>query len=395
MPLNEKDLNYLIQKEKYAKIIYAGLNKHLDLNKALTITLEKIQEFTNIEAAAIRLHENGDYTYFVYIGFPRSFIKRENSIIATDKNGNKLLSPNKKSYLLECMCGNIINAKFDSSLPFFTQGGSFWSNDTTELLPTTSEKDRQGRTRNYCNFCGYESVALIPIKTNGVCLGLIQLNDKRKGMFFQDLIELLEKIGKQVGFSVQNNLEFNKIKEAAYKIKLINTKLKILSNKNHLTGLFNRRLMMKLLKFEKNRSIRNKKPFILIMADIDHFKKINDSYGHDVGDNFLISVSKTLIKSIRKSDMVSRWGGDEFLILLPETDKSGGTDLANKLLEIFRKKVFKYSNNKINLTMSFGVFECTENKNLNECLKSVDNFLIRAKETGRDRVVTIESYIQD
>ena len=214
-------------------------------------------------------------------------------------------------------------------------------------------------------------------------------------MFFQDLIELLEKIGKQVGFSVQNNLEFNKIKEAAYKIKLINTKLKILANKNHLTGLFNRRLMLKMLELEKNRSIRNKKPFTLIMADIDHFKKINDSYGHAVGDKILISVSKTLIKSIRKSDMVSRWGGDEFLILLPETDKSGGTDLANKLLEIFRKKVSKYSNNKINLTMSLGVFEYMENINLNECLKSVDNLLIKAKETGRDRVVTIESYIQD
>ena len=117
MQLYEKDLNYLIQKEKCAKIIYAQLNKQLDLNKALKITLEKIQEFTNIEAIAIRLAENGDYSFFVYNGFPKSFIKRENSIIVTDKNGNKLLSPNKKSYLLERMCGNIINSRFDPSLP--------------------------------------------------------------------------------------------------------------------------------------------------------------------------------------------------------------------------------------------------------------------------------------
>ena len=96
MQLYEKDLNYSIQKEKYAKIIFAGLNKHRELNKALTITLEKIQEFTNIEATAIRLAKNGDYPYFVFSGFPRPFIKRENSIIATDKEGNKLLSPNKK-----------------------------------------------------------------------------------------------------------------------------------------------------------------------------------------------------------------------------------------------------------------------------------------------------------
>ena len=83
-------------------------------------------------------------------------------------------------------------------------------------------------------------------------------------------------------------------------------------------------------------------------------------------------------------------GGDEFLILLPETGLSGGMDLANKLTEIFSKKVFLSSNERINLTMSFGVFEYKENLNFNECLKSVDDLLFRAKETGRDRVVTVE-----
>ena len=114
-------------------------------------------------------------------------------------------------------------------------------------------------------------------------------------------------------------------------------------------------------------------------------------YGHDVGDKILIKVSKELKKSVRKSDIVSRWGGDEFLVLLPETGQSGGADLADKLLDIFRKKVFKYSNEKINLTMSFGVFEYEKNKNLNECLKSVDALLLKAKETGRDRIVRIEN----
>jgi hypothetical protein len=196
MQLNEKDSSYLIQKEKCAKIIYAQLNKQLDLNKSLTMTLEKIQEFTNIEATAIRLAEKGDYPYFVYNGFPKSFIKSENSIIASDQNENKFLSPNKKGYQLECMCGNIIQGRFDPSLSFFTLGGSFWTNSTAELITTTTEKDRQGRTINYCNNAGYESVALIPIKTNRGNLGLIQLNDKRKGMFSMNLIEFMEKIGK-------------------------------------------------------------------------------------------------------------------------------------------------------------------------------------------------------
>lgn len=145
---------------------------------------------------------------------------------------------------------------------------------------------------------------------------------------------------------------------------------------------------MKILNFEKKRSNRTGKPFTLIMSDIDYFKKINDTYGHDIGDKIIIEVSKELKKSVRRSDIISRWGGDEFLMLLPETDQSGGEELADKLLNIFRRKEFKYSNKKINLTMSFGVFEYDKNINLNEYLKSVDVLLLQAKETGRDRIVS-------
>lgn len=390
MAIQQKDLQYLFQKEKYAKIIFAELNKHLDLNESLSIALKTIREFTDIEATAIRLLENNDYPYFISNGFPKSFIKSENSIIATDKNGARLLSLNKKSHPLECMCGNIISGKFDSFLSFFTRGGSFWSNSLTELLATSSEKDRRVRTRNYCSYCGYESVALIPIVSDESCLGLLQLNDHRKDMLSLELVEFLESIGKQIGYSVQNNLEFNKLKEASDKIRLLNAKLKTLADKDPLTGLLNRRSFMKILQFEKNRSNRIKKPFTLIMADIDYFKKINDSYGHDVGDSILIKVSKELKKSIRKSDTVARWGGDEFLVLLPETGQHGGLELAEKLLDIFQKKVFRYSKEKINITISFGVVEYKEGKTLNGCLKSVDALLFKAKETGRNRIIRID-----
>jgi diguanylate cyclase (GGDEF)-like protein len=391
MALLEQDFNYLFQKEKYAKIIFAELNKQRDLNKALSIVLKRIQEFTDVEATAIRLLQDSDYPYFVFSGFPIAFIKRENSLVAIDKCGNKLLTPNKKEYRLECMCGKIIAGKFDSLLSFFTQSGSFWSNSTTELLASASEKERQSGSRNYCNYCGYESVALIPIISDDSCLGLLQLNDHRKNVFSLESIEFLENIGKQIGYSVQNNLEFRKLREASEKIKILNARLKTLADKDHLTGLHNRRSFMKILKFEKIRSNRTGKPFTLIMSDIDYFKEINDTYGHDVGDRILIEVSKELKKSVRRSDAISRWGGDEFLVLLPETSQSGGAELAEKLLNIFRRKVFKYSNKKINLTLSFGVFEYEKNKNIKEFLKSVDDLLLKAKETGRDKIVKIEN----
>ncbi len=113
--------------------------------------------------------------------------------------------------MLDCMCGNIINGKFDSSLPFFTTNGSYGSNNTTALLASTTEDDRQSRTRNYCNSCGYESVALIPIKIKDKRIGLIQLNDMRTDMFTENLIEYIEMIGEQIGLAIDNAYQYQQI----------------------------------------------------------------------------------------------------------------------------------------------------------------------------------------
>ena len=92
------------------------------------------------------------------------------------------------------MCGNVICGRFDPSKPFFTAKGSFWTNCTTELLASTSEADRQGRTRNRCNGEGYESVALLPLGVGEERLGLLQLKDRRQGRFSPETIGLWERL---------------------------------------------------------------------------------------------------------------------------------------------------------------------------------------------------------
>ena len=92
------------------------------------------------------------------------------------------------------MCGNIIQGRFDPSKPFFTKHGGFWTNCTTELLASTTEADRQARTRNRCNGAGYESVALLPLHAGVERIGLVQLNDKRKGQFSPEAIGLWERL---------------------------------------------------------------------------------------------------------------------------------------------------------------------------------------------------------
>jgi PAS domain S-box-containing protein len=145
------------------------------------------------EAVGIRLRENEDYPYSEARGFPQEFVQLENRLCACDSAG-EIIRDSVGSPVIECMCGNVICGRFDPLKPFFTEGGSFWTNSTTELLASTTEAERQGRTRNRCNGEGYESVALIPLRFGEERMGLLQLNDRRRDMFTSEIIALWERL---------------------------------------------------------------------------------------------------------------------------------------------------------------------------------------------------------
>jgi PAS domain S-box-containing protein len=153
------------------------------------------------EAVGIRLRDGDDYPYYEARGFPEEFLAVENSLCARDDSGC-VLRDSEGYPICECMCGNVIHGRFDPSKPFFTEHGSFWTNCTTELLATTTEADRQARTRNRCNSEGYESVALIPLHAGDEQLGLLQLNDRRKGLFSPQLIGQWERFADYLGVAL-------------------------------------------------------------------------------------------------------------------------------------------------------------------------------------------------
>ncbi|MGC2422913.1 MAG: PAS domain S-box protein [Nitrospirota bacterium] len=153
------------------------------------------------EAVGVRLHEGDDYPYYEARGFPKEFVKMENSLCVHDKSGD-IVRNDTGNPILACMCGNIICGRFDASKPFFTAGGSFWSNCTTELLATTNEADRNARTRNRCNGEGYESVALVPMRVGADRIGLIQLNDRREGMFTPEIIAQWERLARYMSVAL-------------------------------------------------------------------------------------------------------------------------------------------------------------------------------------------------
>ena len=120
------------------------------------------------------------------------------------------------------------------------------------------------------------------------------------------------------------------------------------------------------------------------MCDIDHFKSVNDRYGHLVGDEILKEVVDEIKSSIRDSDILARWGGEEFIILLPNTSEKNAIIVANKIVRKIENRKFKVVGN---ITMSCGVSEVTPNDTLNVWFKRVDDALYKAKDRGRNRVV--------
>ncbi len=157
------------------------------------------------------------------------------------------------------------------------------------------------------------------------------------------------------------------------------------SSSDPLTGLYNRRYIMEKIESEFKRP--KKKKFSLVIADVDYFKKINDTYGHDCGDYVLQMISKSLMDSVREQDFVSRWGGEEFLLLLPETDVDGAYTLMNRIKKIIGEQIIEYNGSEVSITMTFGITDSQDYQIIDDIIKKADNALYEGKGRGRNCVV--------
>ncbi|HAR96318.1 MAG TPA: sensor domain-containing diguanylate cyclase [Deltaproteobacteria bacterium] len=165
-------------------------------------------------------------------------------------------------------------------------------------------------------------------------------------------------------------------------------KLLEMNMKDGLTGIYNRRYLENRLQEEYDRSLRSRKPLSLIMFDIDYFKKINDTYGHQCGDHILQSISADVSSCVRKTDIVARYGGEEFCCLLFESPLAGAMRVAEQLKDTVADKTYYYSDESIRVTISGGVAELAVTKEtVSELVARADNALYQAKRTGRNKIV--------
>jgi diguanylate cyclase (GGDEF)-like protein len=170
------------------------------------------------------------------------------------------------------------------------------------------------------------------------------------------------------------------------RLKELNAALADASRIDYLTGLLNRRAFFDEIEVERSRARRHDRAFCVLMADIDDFKRVNDELGHDAGDHALAGVARLFEATLRKEDIKVRWGGEEFLALLPETGIAGGAATAEKLRSLVEASAFKVAGKPIKLSMSLGIAEDT-GADIDAVIRRADQALLEAKRSGKNRVI--------
>ncbi|MDZ7818393.1 MAG: diguanylate cyclase [Aliarcobacter sp.] len=189
---------------------------------------------------------------------------------------------------------------------------------------------------------------------------------------------------KEEVIKLNKNLE-DKIKEKTQSLVDANEKLIQLASLDPLTNIYNRRMIDEYISKETVKSKRYKNDLSLIILDIDHFKETNDKYGHQVGDEIIVEICKIISRNIRESDIFGRWGGEEFIILLPQTN----LDSAFIVAENLRKKIENYNFRKVGTkTISIGISQFNNNENIFQFIKRADDAMYKAKNSGRNKIAS-------
>jgi phosphoserine phosphatase RsbU/P len=254
-----------------------------------------------------------------------------------------------------------------------------------------------------------KSILCVPMRnTQGDIIGAIQVLNKGDGSFSSEDETLLSALSSQAAVAIENadlyrrlgvlnqSLE-RKVEERTAELTSTNERLTILNREleqisitDGLTQVYNRRYFMERLRQEVKRVSRYGPPASLLMLDIDHFKKVNDTYGHQAGDVVLSNVAGLVRDTLRETDLFARYGGEEFVLLATGTEQAGAFILAERLRKLIEDAVFTHGGSRIAVTISIGigVWEASIKEDFEELIRRADSALYRAKEQGRNRYCT-------
>ncbi len=244
--------------------------------------------------------------------------------------------------------------------------------------------------------CQSRSVLCQAVMSRGQLVGIVYLeNTLATGVFTPRHLEVLRIIVSQAAISIENarlyaNLE-QKVRSRTKALEAAYERIKQLAHTDLLTGLPNRREMMEKIAAEKARMGRHKMGAALMLSDIDNFKMVNDTYGHDCGDYVLKTAAKIMTEMVRQQDVVARWGGEEFLFLLPQTDRNGAGVIADKIRKKICQTELVFNGHRFSISMTFGIsrFDPLET-DIDHCLKKADTALYKGKTSGKNCIIHAE-----
>lgn len=247
------------------------------------------------------------------------------------------------------------------------QGARSGNRDARYLLPGVAIFCLAGFGDIIIHYIGLQSPPLIPVGFAAIAVSMgVSLADNFTRML--------------------NTLEVEVARRTA-DLSEVNLQLAEAARADPLTGLLNRRGFIEEAETEVQRFHRNGRPFSIVLGDVDHFKRINDTYGHACGDYVLRRVADIARERLRDVDRAARWGGEEFIFLLPETETQGAAFLADKLRNIIADSNFQFEGESVNLTMTFGVASFRRTENLDGCIARADTAMYHGKKAGRNKVM--------
>lgn len=240
------------------------------------------------------------------------------------------------------------------------------------LLTDIKTQTRKGRT-NSPKVQKTKSALMVPLITEDQTYGVISLESPEKNAFSETEMDLLESFAATATAAIRNARQHEQLQETA--------------TTDFLTKVYNRQGFFEIGQHEFQRFLRSARPLSLIALDIDEFKAINDTFGHAAGDQALILLGQRLMTQLRKADVMARYGGDEFMVLLPETDLATALKIAKRLNRALEEVLIQIGDQRIHLTISQGVSQATKDmRDLNMLVKQADDALYIAKAAGRNRI---------
>lgn len=250
------------------------------------------------------------------------------------------------------------------------------------IIKNVGNDPLMSRVKKMISPLGIRSIIVIPIIFHEEVIGTLFLRTSRSNNFTQSEIELCHAIANTSANSLYNAFLFEKIESEK-------THLEKLAITDFLTGIYNIRYFYHRLTEEFSRSQRYNLQLSCLMIDLDHFKTVNDIYGHKTGDDILVEFAKLLKKQIRKSDVLARYGGEEFIILLLQTSGRAAVTKAKSLRALVERHKFRSLKGKGRITISIGVsaFPCDSISMKDDLITRADDALYKAKAKGRNMVV--------